>query len=47
MESNNMNEGEEINEFQEGGDDYLNFAKEGESEKLILIKVMMEEKEKK
>jgi hypothetical protein len=32
MENNNMNEGEEINEFQEGGDDYLNFVKEGERE---------------
>ena len=35
-----MNKGEEINEFQEGGDDYLNFDKEG-------IKMMKEEKENK
>lgn len=40
MEDNNMNKGEEINEFQEGGDDYLNFDKEG-------IKMMKEEKENK
>ena len=40
MEDNNMNKGEEINEFQEGGDDYLNFGKEG-------IKMMKEEKENK
>ncbi len=32
MEENNMNEGEEINEFQEGGYDYLKLSKEGESE---------------
>ena len=40
MEDNNMNEGEEINEFQEGGDDYLNFTKEG-------IKMIKQEKENK